>query len=142
MGQAAWHWARAQHHYDFAVQAHQHLPDHEDWVAVGIFYSALHMAHTALDGELGLPKDERHPRKHSAPASARVGGRGVSQLVRDLYGPAHFAYRSLFEASYRTRYDMNVLVSPYTRLMADHQIVHDQMRRVFKAQGVVLPSIR
>jgi hypothetical protein len=142
MGQAAWHWARAKHHYDFAVDLHRTLPTYSDWAAVGLFYSALHIAHAALDGETGLPKDERHPRKHSAPKNAKVGGRGLSQLVRDLYRPAHFQYRSLFEASVRTRYDMTALASPQQRLLADHKVVHDHIHGVITGQGVALTAFR
>jgi hypothetical protein len=142
VGLAAWHWARARHHLAFANDTEQHLPTYIDWAAVGLFYSALHTVHAALDGETSLPKDERHPRKHSAPKNAKVGGRGTNQLVRDLYGPASFAYRSLIEASHRTRYDFKALPAPYARLLADHKVVHDHIHGVLGAQGVTLPAFR
>ena len=135
MGAAAWHWARAKHHFDFATDINVSHPAYADWAAVGLFYSALHVVHAGLDGEHGLHKDERHPRKHSAPKGAKVGGRGTNQLVRDLYKPAHFAYRSLMEASHRTRYDMGLLTTPHARLLADHKVVYDHMTIVLTGQG-------
>lgn len=135
MGAVAWHWARAEHHFSFAVDTNKQMPQYADWAAVGLFYSALHVVHAALDGETSLPKDERHPRKHSGPKNAKVGGRGTNQLVRDVYKPAHFAYRSLMEASHRTRYDMKALTSPHKRLLTDHKTVHDRLLTVLAAQG-------
>lgn len=89
-----------------------------------------------------MAKDERHPRKHSAPKRAAVGGRGVNQLVRDLYRPAHFAYRSLFEASLRTRYDMSALADPFQRLAKDHQVVHDHMVNLLDQRGKPVARFR
>jgi hypothetical protein len=117
------------------VDTNKQMPQYADWAAVGLFYSALHVVHAALDGETSLPKDERHPRKHSGPKNAKVGGRGTNQLVRDVYKPAHFAYRSLMEASHRTRYDMKALTSPHKRLLTDHKTVHDRLLTVLAAQG-------
>lgn len=102
MGARAWHVARAKYHKEVA----DFLKDkHPDWAAVALFYSALSYVHSSLADEPGLPKDERHPRKHTAPPGAANGGRGASQLVRDLYPAIHVQYRSLFEMSRRTRYD-------------------------------------
>jgi hypothetical protein len=140
VGLAAWHWARAQHHYSFAQDLNQQLPAYADWAAVGLFYSALHVVHAALDGATTLPKDERHPRKNSAPRNAKVGGRGTNQLVRVQDRPAHFAYMSLMEASHRTRYGMKALVSPHARLLADHKVVHDHRCGVLAGQGLALPT--
>ncbi len=140
MGAAAWHWARAQHHFSFANDTHQQLPAYADWAAVGLFYSALHVVHAGLDGDGSLPKDESHPRKHSGPKNAKVGGRGTNQLVRDLYPPAHFAYRSLMEASHRTRYDMQALDRPHARLLADHKVVHDHLLGVLRSRGLTFPA--
>lgn len=106
MGHRNWHLARAKHHKsvaDFLVSTH------EDWAAVALSYSALHYVHSSLADELGVPKDERHPRKHTAPAGPSNGGRGTNQMVRDLYPSIHVAYRSLFEMGRRTRYDINTL---------------------------------
>src|SRR4051794_23850879 len=103
MGARNWHVARAEYHFKVA----DHLrDDYPDWAAVALFYSALHYVHSSLADEPSLAKDERHPRKHPAPAGAANGGRGVNQLVRDVYGQIHTQYMSLFEMSRRTRYDM------------------------------------
>lgn len=92
--------------------------DFEEWSAIALFYSAFHYVHSTLADESGLPRDERHPRKHT-----NAGGedlRGVNQLVRDLYPEIHTEYRSLFELSYRTRYDMYTL-GPVAMKMAELQ---------------------
>jgi hypothetical protein len=114
------------------VMLHEYTWDRRDEVLTRVL--AFEEAH-ALDGETSLPKDERHPRKHSGPKNAKVGGRGTNQLVRDVYKPAHFAYRSLMEASHRTRYDMKALTSPHKRLLTDHKTVHDRLLTVLAAQG-------
>ena len=62
-----------------------------------------------LDGETHLPKDERHPRKHSANADSGNGGRGRNQLVRALLQPVRKEYCALEEASRRARYDLVML---------------------------------
>ena len=92
MGARKWHVARAEHH----LEVGQHLQGrYEDWAAVALAYSALHYVHSSLADEPALLKDERHPRKHTAPAGAGNGGRGTNQLVRDLYPSIHVQYRSL-----------------------------------------------
>lgn len=106
MGARAWHIARAKHHKEVADYL---SGPHVDWAAVALFYSALHWVHSSLADEPGLAKDERHPRKHTAPAGSGNGGRGVNQLVRDLYPSVHPAYISLFDISRRTRYDVDKL---------------------------------
>jgi hypothetical protein len=84
-------------------------PQHTDWAAVALFYAADQWVHSSLADEPDLPKDERHPRKHTAPAGEDTGGRGTNQLVRDLFPEIHVQYRSLMEASHRTRYDFEQL---------------------------------
>jgi hypothetical protein len=106
MGARVWHVARANYHKEVA----EHLAQsYADWACVTLFYSALHWVHSSLADEPSLPKDERHPRKHTAPAGHANGGRGVNQLVRDLYPTIHVQYISMFEISRRTRYDVDKL---------------------------------
>jgi hypothetical protein len=45
-----------------------------------LFCSALQNVHSPLADEPTLVKDERHPRKRSAPQGAQHGGRGLNQL--------------------------------------------------------------
>jgi hypothetical protein len=106
MGARGWHASRAKHHKKVADFLESQYPD---WAAVALFYSALSHVHSSLADEPGLPKDERHPRKHTAPPGDEHGGRGVNQLVRDLYPTIHVQYISLFEMSRRTRYDFEQL---------------------------------
>jgi hypothetical protein len=106
MGARAWHASRAKHHKNVADFLEEAYPD---WAAVALFYSALAHVHSSLADEPSLAKDERHPRKHTAPAGAGHGGRGLNQLVRDLYPTIHAQYMSLFEMSRRTRYDFEQL---------------------------------
>lgn len=104
MGHRNWHLERAKHNKkasDFLVD------NYDDWALIALFYSALHYVHSSLADERTLPKDERHPRKHSAPAGDDY--RGVNQLVRDVFPEINLEYRSLFELSYRTRYDVHRL---------------------------------
>ena len=110
MGARHWHVARAKRHKEVADFLAEN--GHHDWAAVALFYSALQWVHSSLADEPGLPRDERHPRKHTAPAGEANAGRGVNQLVRDIYPSVHESYRSLFELSHRTRYDVMKLASP------------------------------
>lgn len=105
MGARGWHVARADRHKEVAdfLAANGHY----DWAAVALFYSALQWVHSSLADESSIPRDERHPRKHSAPPG--VDGRGVNQLVRDLYPNIRDQYLSLFDMSRRTRYDYDKL---------------------------------
>jgi hypothetical protein len=63
----------------------------------------MHYVHSSLADEQNLNKDERNPRKHSG---VDQGSRGTNQLVHALYPEIHTQYRSLYEASRRTRYDI------------------------------------
>lgn len=104
MGTREWHLKRAAHHLDVA----EHLaktPDFVDWAVVALFYAAHQQVHSALSGDPGLSKDERHPRKHVAPKGADAGGRGTNQLVAATLPSINKEYRSLYDASRRTRYD-------------------------------------
>ena len=74
--------------------------------------------HSSLADEPALAKDERHPRKHTSPGGE--DGRGLNQLVRDVYPEIHTRYRSLFELGHRTRYDVQQL-GPLTIPMARKQ---------------------
>lgn len=106
MGARGWHVSRAQHHFQVAAFLE---PKYPDWSAVALFYSAHQYVHSSLADEPELDKDERHPRKHTAPAGDASGGRGTNQLVRDLYPSIWVAYASLCDASHRTRYDFKQL---------------------------------
>jgi hypothetical protein len=100
MGARNWHIERAKHH----KKASEYLEtDFPDWCAVALYYSALQYIESALSGEPGLPKDERHPRKHTG---NELGTRGRNQLVAALYPNISRQYRSLEEMSRRTRYDL------------------------------------
>ncbi|MDR6861992.1 hypothetical protein [Phycicoccus sp. 3266] len=138
MGARAWHVARAERNKeaaDFLAEAF------EEWSMTALFYSALHYVHSTLADEASIPKDERHPRKHTQVGGA--DGRGVNQLVRDLYPEIHPQYRSLFELSYRTRYDVAQL-GPMAAMMAEKQwrdvrdfcLGKNQGRQALKARDV------
>lgn len=105
MGARKWHVSRANHNKEVADFLAKN--SHHDWAAVALFYAALHWVHSSLADEATLPRDERHPRKHTSPPG--VDGRGVNQLVRDLYPGIHDEYISLFDMSRRTRYDYDEL---------------------------------
>jgi hypothetical protein len=100
MGVRKWHLKRAEHHKKASEFL---LNNFDDWAIVALFYSAMHYVHSSLADEPNLPKDERNPRKHSG---VDVGSRGTNQLVRALYPEINTQYRSLYEASRRTRYDI------------------------------------
>lgn len=115
MGARHWHVERAERN----KKASDFIEDEFlEWSMTALFYSALHYVHSSLADEAALPKDERHPRKHTRPAGQ--DGRGVNQLVRDLYPEIHLQYRSLFELAHRTRYDV-VELGPMTTTMARKQ---------------------
>jgi hypothetical protein len=101
MGTRKWHLARAERNKQ-ASEAFQ--ADFPEWAVTALFYSALHYVHSSLADEPGLPKDERHPRKHTALASE--AGRGTNQLVRDRFPEINVAYRSLVEFGHKSRYDV------------------------------------
>jgi len=105
MGVRKWHLKRAEHHKDASDHM---LGPFNDWAVVALFYSAMHYVHSSLADEPDLTKDERNPRKHSG---VEVGNRGTNQLVRAMYPEIHVQYRSLYEASWRTRYDIAQLGS-------------------------------
>lgn len=121
MGARRWHLARAKRHLE--VADHLGTSGYEDWAAVALAYAAHQMVHSVLSGEPTLPRDERHPRKHTSPPGTAHGGRGTNQLVNALFpaDPA-LAYASLFEAGRRTRYDVNLLGAQAYKLLR-HQTV-------------------
>jgi hypothetical protein len=124
----------------YNTQVSEHLKDETpylDWAVTSLFYSALHLVDAFLDGERDLPKDERHPRKHSANPGAGNGGRGRNQLVGALMQPIQKQYRSLEEASRRSRYDMEVLDrDAYDKLMVQYREVEQYARMRMMAQGI------
>lgn len=108
MPSRVFHVARAKHHLEVA----EHLATTEqfvDWAVVALFYAAHQWVHSSLSGQPGLAKDERHPRKHTGGPGDGQGGRGTNQLVAELYPEISAAYRSLFDLSRRTRYDLKLL---------------------------------
>lgn len=115
MGARTWHLERAKRNKE-ASDAFE--TDWPEWCVIALFYSALHYVHSSLADEPDLPKDERHPRKHTSPGGE--DGRGLNQLVRDVYPEIHVQYRSLFELGHRTRYDVQQL-GPLTIPMARKQ---------------------
>lgn len=116
MGSRAFHVKRANHHLEVAGHL-SGTPAYVDWAAVALFYSAHQLVHSVLSGDPTLTKDERHPRKHTSYGGEGTGGRGTTNLVRDLFPRSvHRSYRSLFEASHRTRYDLQQWDAPWTRL--------------------------
>jgi hypothetical protein len=100
MGVRKWHLARAEHHKKACDYLLEKFPD---WAMVALFYSALHYVHSSLADEANLSKDERHPRKHT---SMEPTARGTTQMVNAIYRPLAVPYKSLFELSRRTRYDI------------------------------------
>lgn len=104
MGARGWHLERAKRNKQASDSFEGEWPE---WCIIALFYSALHYVHSSLADEPGLERDERHPRKHTSPGGA--DGRGVNQLVRDVYPEIHAQYRSLFELGHRTRYDVQQL---------------------------------
>jgi hypothetical protein len=83
--------------------------DYADWACVALYYSALQLVDSVLCDDPDLPKDERHPRKHSGVVA---GSRGRNQLVKSQMPTVSGDYRKLEELSRRTRYDMNLLAGP------------------------------
>ena len=103
MGASKWHTARGGYHLEVAEHIHKST-DYSDWALVALYYSALHHVDSVLANDPALPKDERHPRKHSG---IDPGARGRNQLVRAQLPPViHKAYRQLEELPRRTRYDV------------------------------------
>lgn len=135
MPERKYHLAKVKYNLDVS----RHIKDtttYTDWAVVALFYSALHLVDAFLDGEHDLPKDERHPRKHSASAAEGNGGRGRNQLVQSLLKPVRKEYRSLEEASRRARYDMEVLgPDAYDRLLDQYGTVDKYLRMRMIAQG-------
>lgn len=125
MGARNWHLARSQHCKEVADHLAE-TPKYRDWAAVALFYGALHLVQSALADEPDLPKDERHPRKHTGRDS---GIRGTNQLVSDLYKPVKKDYWSLFEISRRTRYDFEKLgADAYRKLEEQYRHVEHYVR--------------
>lgn len=135
MPERKYHLAKAK--YNLEVSTHlQEATPYTDWAVTALFYSALHLVDAFLDGEDDLPKDERHPRKHSANSNSGNGGRGRNQLVQALLSSVRKEYRSLEEASRRSRYDMEVLgADAYDKLHDQYQRLDQCVRMMMIAQG-------
>lgn len=121
MGASKWHKARAGYHLSVANHLHRST-EFADWALVALYYSALHHVDAVLANDPELPKDERHPRKHSG---LEHGSRGRNQLVRSQMPPKiKRAYRQLEELSRRTRYDVDKLSDAsdaFTRALPWHE---------------------
>lgn len=105
MGASKWHTARAVYHLE--VADHLHATGYSDWALVALYYAALGHVDAILANDPDLPKDERHPRKHSG---VEAGQRGRNQLVAaQMPHRVKTAYRQLEELSRRTRYDVRKL---------------------------------
>ncbi len=142
MGAGAWHRARADRHKEVADFLSGQREDYTDWAAVALFYAAMMHVHAVLSTDPTLRKDERHPRKHTAPPGAGSGGRGTNQLVAALF-PSHvnLAYRSLFEASHRTRYDFQQLgPGTYKLLEMQYREVETYCKAVAKSRSDIPTS--
>lgn len=105
MGARTWHIARADYHKEVADFLNAD-GRYKDWSIVALYYSALHFMDSVLCDEPEIPKDERHPRKHSG---MEVGNRGRHQLVASYCRAANRPYRKLEQMSRRTRYDVEKL---------------------------------
>lgn len=117
---------------EYNVEVARHLRDtssYIDWAVTATFYAALHLVDALLDGDPDLPKDEQHPRKHSANANQGNGGRGRNQLVADKFPIIRKPYRSLEEASRRARYDLQMLDdTAYDRLQEQFREIERYVR--------------
>ena len=140
MGARNWHIARAKRHLEVA----EFLADngHYDWAAVALFYSAHQWVHSSLADEQGLARDERHPRKHTMPPGEGSGGRGTNQLVSALYGGINVQYRSLFDMSWRTRYDWDKLANGMDdRLWILLKMQYNEVRKHCQSLNCTRPTI-
>lgn len=135
MPERVYHQAKAE--YNIAVAQHlRDSTDYIDWATTATFYAALHLVDAFLDGEDALPKDERHPRKHSANGHQGNGGRGRNQLVAAILGPIRKEYRSLEEASRRARYDLKYLgPEGYERLQEQYRTIEQYIKMRLIAQA-------
>ena len=140
MGARSWHIARAEYHKGVAEHL-RHNTDFEDWSLVALYYSALHFVDSVLADDPDLPKDERHPRKHSG---TEPGQRGRNQLVSAACAPIRKDYRKLEELSRRTRYDTKKLSSAegataYDRALAQWEHI-ERYARMMHVTRPVVPS--
>ncbi len=94
MPERVYHRRKAQYNTKVAAHLREHTP-YIDWAVTATFYAALHLVDSMLAVTAHLPKDEQHPRKHSANAGQGNGGRGRNQLVAAEFGAIRKAYRSL-----------------------------------------------
>ena len=106
MPERVYHHRKAQ--YNVEVAAHLRGQDELHRLGRHGLYAALHLVDSML-AVSDLPKDEQHPRKHTANAGQGNGGRGRNQLIASEFGAIRKAYRSLEEASRRARYDLELL---------------------------------
>lgn len=137
MGASKWHKARAEYHLEVAHHLHKST-EYADWALVALYYAALHHVDAVLANDPDLPKDERHPRKHSG---VEVGSRGRNQLVRAQMPPRiRRAYRQLEELSRRTRYDVEKLKhgpDAFTKAL----VWHDDIEQYQALMSLTRPEI-
>ncbi len=128
MGSRAWHLARAKRHKE--VADFLGAAGHDDWAAVALAYAAHAVVHSVLSGDPDLPRDERHPRKHTSPSGKGMGGRGTNQLVNARFpDEVAEAFISLFEFGRRTRYDVNKLgENAYALMLLQYKTVETHCR--------------
>jgi hypothetical protein len=139
VGARRWHIARAEYHKEVAEHL-RHQTDYEDWSLVALYYSALHFVDSILADDPDLPKDERHPRKHSG---LEPGQRGRNQLVADRLSVIRADYRSLEDLSRRTRYDAQKLqqdaATAYDLALPQWQHI-EQYARMMHMTRTVIPT--
>lgn len=116
MGHRDWHVARAKHN---KRAADSFLDEYADWACTALFYSAYHYVQSALADEADLHKDERHPRKHTG---FEHDSRGMNQLVAAVYPSINRSYKSLYDLSRRTRYDVDMLNKSITKSGLDDRM--------------------
>jgi hypothetical protein len=110
MPETVYHLRKAEHNKATAAHLKFSGTTYQDWAVTIRFYAAMHLVDALLDQMPDLPKDERHPRKHHAAANIHGnGGRGRNQLVNAILTPVRKEYSSLYDASRRSRYDMDML---------------------------------
>lgn len=135
MPERVYHLKKATYNLDVSRHLNAETP-YRDWAVTSLFYAALHKVDALLAAMDHLPKDEKHPRKHSASAAPGNGGRGRNQLVAAEMRPINKEYRSLHEASRRSRYDMETLdAQAYERLMDQYRVIEKYVAMQLLVRG-------
>ncbi len=137
MPETKYHLAKADHNKDVATHLEQSGQKYIDWAVTARFYTAMHLVDALLALMTALPKDEQHPRKHVAAQNVQGnGGAGRNQLVRKHMKPVSRKYLSLYDASRRSRYDMEMLgEGAYQRLCDQLDAVEKYVRMQLVARA-------